>query len=84
MLFGVYLLIRKRAVLRYIWHLLAFYVSLLANMCVLYQIYCPKSSDNARIIKEGTGLTICQLMLVLRPPEAAMGIINRPITEQGG
>jgi len=31
-LFGVYLLIRKRAVLRYIYRLLAVYVSLLANM----------------------------------------------------
>jgi len=37
MLFGVYLLIRKRAVLRYICRLLAVYVSLLANMGVLYQ-----------------------------------------------
>jgi hypothetical protein len=40
MLFGVYLLIRKRAVLRYIYRLLAVYVSLLtpkgqANMGVL-------------------------------------------------
>jgi hypothetical protein len=34
MLFGVYLLIRKRAVLRYIYRLLAVYVCLLANMRV--------------------------------------------------
>jgi len=34
MLFGVYLMIRKRAVLRYIWRLLAVYVSLLANIQV--------------------------------------------------
>jgi len=34
MLFGVYLLIRKRAVLRYIYRLLAVYVSLLANIGV--------------------------------------------------
>jgi len=34
MLFGVYLLIRKRAVLRYIYRLLAVYVCLLANMWV--------------------------------------------------
>jgi len=34
MLFGVYLLIRKRAVLRYIYRLLAVYVCLLANMQV--------------------------------------------------
>ena len=33
-LFGVYLLIRKRAVHRYIYRLLAVYVSLLANMRV--------------------------------------------------
>ena len=33
-LFGVYLLIRKRAILRYICSLLAVYVSLLANMHV--------------------------------------------------
>jgi hypothetical protein len=39
MLFGVYLLIRKRAVLRYIYRLLAACVSLLANMDVLYHIY---------------------------------------------
>jgi hypothetical protein len=44
MLFGVYLLIRKRAVLRYIYRLLAVYVSLLANMCVLYQILSLISS----------------------------------------
>jgi hypothetical protein len=31
----VYLLIRKRAVLRYIWRLLVVCVSLLANICVL-------------------------------------------------
>ncbi|MBA7507280.1 hypothetical protein ES706_05998 [subsurface metagenome] len=35
MLFNVYLLIRKRAVLRYIFRLLAVYVSLMANICVL-------------------------------------------------
>ncbi len=50
MIFGVYLLIRKRAVLRYIWRLLAVYVCLLApkgqaNICVLYHIYCQKSSE---------------------------------------
>ena len=49
MLFGVYLLIRKRAVLRYIWRLLAVYVSLLApkgqaNIGVLYQILSLISS----------------------------------------
>ncbi len=43
MLFGVYLRIRKRAVLRYIYRLLAVYVSLLApkgqaNMRSLYHI----------------------------------------------
>jgi len=38
MLFGVYLLIRKRAVLRYIYRLLAVWVSLLANMRALYHI----------------------------------------------
>ena len=49
MLFGVYLLIRKRAVLRYICRLLAVYVSLLtpkgqANIGVLYQILSLISS----------------------------------------
>jgi len=39
-LFGVYLMIRKRAVLRYIYRLLAVYVSLLANIGVLYHFYC--------------------------------------------
>jgi len=39
-LFGVYLLIRKRAVLRYIWRLLAVYVSLLANIRVI--LHCFK------------------------------------------
>jgi len=34
MLFGVYLLILKRAVLRYFYRLLAVYVSLLANILV--------------------------------------------------
>jgi hypothetical protein len=34
MLFGVYLLIRKRAVLRYIYRLLAVYVCFSANMWV--------------------------------------------------
>jgi len=43
-LFGVYLLIRKRAVLRYIYRLLAVYVSLLANIGVLYQILSLISS----------------------------------------
>jgi len=42
--FGVYLLIRKRAFLRYIWRLLAVYVSLIANMSVLYQILSLISS----------------------------------------
>jgi len=37
-LFGVYLLIRKRAVLRYIYRLLAVYVSLLANIDVLWEV----------------------------------------------
>jgi len=37
--FGVYLLIRIRAVLRYIYRLLAVYVSLMANTWVLYHIY---------------------------------------------
>jgi hypothetical protein len=44
MLLGVYLLIRKRAVLRYIYRLLAAYISLLANICVLYQILSLISS----------------------------------------
>ncbi len=39
MLFGVYLLIRKRAVLRYIYRLLAVYVCLLA----------PKGQANIRV-----------------------------------
>jgi hypothetical protein len=43
-LFGVYLLIRKRAVLRYIYRLLAVCVSLLANKWVLYQILSLISS----------------------------------------
>ena len=34
LILGVYLLIRKGAVLRYIWRLLAAYVYLLANMAV--------------------------------------------------
>ena len=40
----MYLLIRKRAFLRYIWRLLAVYVSLIANMSVLYQILSLISS----------------------------------------
>ena len=44
LLFGVYLLIRKCAVLRYICRLLAVYVSLLANIGVLYQILSLISS----------------------------------------
>ncbi len=64
MLFGVYLLIRKRAVLRYIYRLLAVYVNLLApkgqaNMGVLYQILSLISSrfeknlrDTALLVSE--------------------------------
>ena len=37
--FGVYLLIRKLAVLRYNRRLLAVYVSLMANRLVLYHIF---------------------------------------------
>jgi hypothetical protein len=48
MLFGVYLLIRKRAVLRYIFRLLAVDVSLLANIDVLKHIL--KKSQKKRII----------------------------------
>jgi hypothetical protein len=48
MLFGVYLLIRKRAILHYNQHLLAVYVSLIANMCVLYHIIKQKSKENPR------------------------------------
>jgi len=53
MLFGVYLLIRKRAVLRYIYRLLAVYVSLLApkgqaNIGVLYHIFCEKSTGTGQ------------------------------------
>jgi len=57
-LFGVYLLIRKSAVLRYICRLLAVpfdrlrtgYVSLLANMRVLYHIYRRKSNEIKEIV----------------------------------
>ena len=52
-LFGVYLLIRKRVVLRYIYRLLAVYVSLLANISVLYHIYCYKSSEIKELKKTG-------------------------------
>ncbi len=47
MLFGVYLLIRKRAVLRYIFRLLAVYVSLLANIRVFYHSFkqCQQKND---------------------------------------
>ena len=51
-LFGVYLLIRKRAVLRYIWRLLAVYVSLLANICVLYQILSLISSRFEKNVRD--------------------------------
>ncbi len=52
MLFGVYLLIRKRAVLRYIYRLLAVYVSLLANIGVLYHKTCLKSSENRKNVHD--------------------------------
>ena len=52
MLFGVYLLIRKRAVLRYIYRLLAVYVSLLANIGVLYQILSLISSRFEKNVRD--------------------------------
>jgi len=50
--FGVYLLIRKRAVLRYICRLLAVYVSLLANTGVLYQISSLISSRFEKNVRD--------------------------------
>ncbi len=57
MLFGVYLLIRKRAVLRYIYRLLAVYVSLLApkgqaNIGALYHISSLISSEILKNLRD--------------------------------
>ncbi len=52
MLFGVYLLIRKRAVLRYIRRLEAVCVSLLANIGVLYHKTGLKSSENRKNVHD--------------------------------
>jgi len=52
MLFGVYLLIRKRAVLRYIYCLRAVCVSLLANIVVLYQILSLISSRFEKNVRD--------------------------------
>ena len=54
MLFGVYLLIRKRSVLRYIYRLLAVYVSLLANIRVLYHKTGLKSSEIRKNLRDST------------------------------